>query len=166
MFFAWRCDIFTALHRRKTAVIKSAGCRCGNCGGYWCISEVDRQLRCGSGDFECGTGLSGTVRGGLASCKYRNDERMSAEYCAGSCLYSSMGSEYGSGRCRNGYIFVKLCGMYVFFCSSVRKAEKHLCLYPSWKIQFEKINCIGCMWCGDSGFHSESVKCNRYDDFK
>lgn len=58
----------------------------------------------GAGHPQCSYGISGAVRGSGSTRQHRNDERMSAQYCSGSCIYTSVGTEHGSCRSRTGNI--------------------------------------------------------------
>ena len=92
---------------------------------------MDGCLWCYACNLECSHGIYGTVGRKYDACKYRHDERLCAEYPAGSHIYSAMGVQYGSGRSRICHIYFKLRRVPVFFLPAICKTKKDVCLRRS-----------------------------------
>ncbi len=95
--------------------------------------------------------------------QYRYDERMFAEYSAGSVFYPALGAGYGGGRSRARHVPVQLCCMYVFFHTFIYKTKKHLCMHSSEDVPVKERNHCWRMRGGDSRRDPESAQCDRYD---
>ena len=111
---------------------------------------MDGLLWGGAGHSQCGNGLHGAFGGKHPARQYRYDERMFAEYSAGSVFYPALGAGYGGGRSRARYVPVQLCCMYVFFHTFIYKTKKHLCMHSSEDVPVKERNHCWRMRGGDS----------------
>ncbi len=124
---------------------------------------MDGLLWGGAGHSQCGNGLHGAFGGKHPARQYRYDERMFAEYSAGSVFYPALGAGYGGGRSRARHVPVQLCCMYVFFHTFIYKTKKHLCMHSSEDVPVKERNHCWRMRGGDSRRDPESAQCDRYD---